>query len=116
MRLMTCTCRRWELTGIPCEHVVVAMYSMASDGREVGIPEDWVHQAYCLKIWKEAYNHKIECVSNSKYWPKCNIPSILLPPHHHVPIGRPRKKRRVTKNEMAENAFKEMVKGRKLSK
>ena len=64
---------------MPCKHVMGAMYSMAQDGREVGRPEDWVHEAYWLKTWKETYNHKIIPVANSHFWPKCTIPSILLP-------------------------------------
>ncbi|GJR85175.1 hypothetical protein Tco_0209186 [Tanacetum coccineum] len=44
------------------------------------------------------------------------IPSLLLPPNHHVPIGRPRKKRRVHKDEIAEKVVKMMVKGGKMSK
>jgi hypothetical protein len=116
MRLRTCTCRRWELTGIPCKHVVAAMYSMAQDGRELGRPEDWVHEAYWLKTWKEMYSHKIVPVANSPFWPKCTIPSILLPPHHYIPIGRPRKKRKVSKEETAEKALKEMSKGGKQSR
>ncbi|PWA86426.1 transposase, mutator type [Artemisia annua] len=63
MRLRTCTCRRWELTGVPCRHVVAAMYDMARNGMEVGIPEDLVHQAYWLSTWKETYKYKIEGLS-----------------------------------------------------
>ncbi|PWA50029.1 zinc finger, SWIM-type [Artemisia annua] len=89
---------------------------MAQDDREVGRPKDWVHEAYWLKTWKETYNHKIIPVANSHFWPKCTIPSILLPPHHHVPVGRPRKKRTKSKEETVEKALKEMIKGGKLSK
>ncbi|PWA89016.1 zinc finger, SWIM-type [Artemisia annua] len=92
------------------------MYSMAQDVREVGMTEDWVHEAYWLNTWKVTYNHKIIPVANSHFWPKCTIPSILLPPHHHVPVGRPRKKRTKSKEETTEKALKEMIKGGKLSK
>ena len=59
---------------------------------------------------------KIECVSSSAHWPKCIIHSLLLSPHYHVPIGRARKKRRVKKDEKAENALKVMVKDARLSR
>ena len=39
---MVCTCKRWELTGIPRKHDVAATYKMSSHVKEVGIPEDWV--------------------------------------------------------------------------
>ncbi|GJR34029.1 hypothetical protein Tco_1209713 [Tanacetum coccineum] len=43
--------------------------------------------------------------------------SVLLPQHYHVPIGRPRKKRRVTQDKKSEKALKQqMVKNGKLSR
>ena len=45
------------------------MYSMAQDAREVGRPEDWVHEAYWLKTWKETYSQKIVPIANSQFWP-----------------------------------------------
>ena len=33
-----CSCRRWELTGIPCKHVVAVMWNMDQNGIEVGSP------------------------------------------------------------------------------
>ncbi|XP_076946180.1 uncharacterized protein LOC143617540 [Bidens hawaiensis] len=35
----TCTCRRWELTGIPCEHVVTTIWNKALNGGRVGAVE-----------------------------------------------------------------------------
>ncbi|XP_076923938.1 uncharacterized protein LOC143586230 [Bidens hawaiensis] len=35
----TCTCRRWELTGIPCEHVVAAIWHKALNGGRVDAVE-----------------------------------------------------------------------------
>ena len=55
MTTKVCTFKRWELTGIPCKHVVAAIYNMSSNGKEVGIPEDWVSQCYLLNTWKEIY-------------------------------------------------------------
>ncbi|GJZ55368.1 hypothetical protein Tco_0610561 [Tanacetum coccineum] len=43
-------------------------------------------------------------------------PWLLLPPHHHVPIGRPRKKRRMNNDEIVGLALKIVVKGGKMSK
>lgn len=117
-----CTCRRWELTGIPCKHVVEAINNMARNdmdpnGNHGGIPKDWVSPCYWLSTWKEMYQYKIEGIAGSSFWLKCTIPRNLKPPHHHVPIGRPRKKRRQSKDEIAEQAMKKsMVKNGKLSK
>nr|GEV61307.1 hypothetical protein [Tanacetum cinerariifolium] len=47
--LRTCACRKWEITGMPCKHVVVFIWNMASNGLEPGIPKSWVHETYWLK-------------------------------------------------------------------
>ena len=43
---MTCTCRKWELTGIPCKHAIATNWNMALNQQSSGIPEDWVHPCY----------------------------------------------------------------------
>lgn len=117
MTTRVCTCRRWELTGIPCKHVVVDIYNMSSNGKEVGIPEDWVSQCYWLNTWNEMYKYKIEGIVGPAFCSKCSIPSNLKPPNYHVSIGRTRKNRSVSKDEISEEALKKsFVKNWKLSK
>lgn len=70
-----CTCRRWELTGIPCKHAVAAINDMAKHNKEsidnqVAIPEDYVSPCYWLTTWKETYQHKIEGIAGPPFWPK----------------------------------------------
>nr|KAJ0217985.1 hypothetical protein LSAT_V11C300103090 [Lactuca sativa] len=97
----TCSCRRWELTGVPCKHAL----------QNVGVPEEWVHSTYWLKTWKEMYSFKIEPNNGRRIWENFPCPTTLLPPDHHVPIRRPRKKRRRSAVEL-EN----MVKGGRASR
>jgi hypothetical protein len=94
MPKMECTCRRWELTGIPCKHAIAAINDMAKHSKEstdnmVVILEDYVHQCYWLTTWRAMYQHKIEGIAGRHFWSNCPIPSELKPPHYHVPIGRP---------------------------
>ncbi|GJU91781.1 heat stress transcription factor B-4-like protein [Tanacetum coccineum] len=49
--------------------------------------------------WKETYSHKIQPICGTKYWEKSTCPTTLLPPKHHVQVGRPRKKRKRSKHE-----------------
>ena len=49
----TCSCRRWELTGMPCKHAVAAINDMGNNGIEVGLPEAWVKSCYWLSTWKK---------------------------------------------------------------
>nr|GEV06764.1 ATP-dependent (S)-NAD(P)H-hydrate dehydratase [Tanacetum cinerariifolium] len=50
--------RKWEISGIPCKHVIAAIHDMADNGMDVGKLEDWVHDSYKLKTWMNVYSHK----------------------------------------------------------
>ncbi|GKC31263.1 hypothetical protein Tco_1038557 [Tanacetum coccineum] len=62
-------------------------------------PEMWVNPCSWLSTWKETYSHKIQPICGTKYWEKSTCPTTLLPPKHHVQVGRPRKKRKRSKHE-----------------
>nr|KAJ0186073.1 hypothetical protein LSAT_V11C900490590 [Lactuca sativa] len=105
----TCSCRKWELTGIPCKHALVAIWDMRKKNKDVGLPESWVHPTYWLKTWKEMYSFKIKPINGRRMWEKYPCPTTLLPPEHHVPIGRPKKKR--NKSDMDDLVKREYSKG-----
>ncbi|GJW32337.1 hypothetical protein Tco_0052369 [Tanacetum coccineum] len=60
--------------------------------KEMGIDRDSF-------TWKETYSHKIQPICGTKYWEKSTCPTTLLPPKHHVQVGRPKKKRKRSKHE-----------------
>ncbi|GJX48163.1 mutator type transposase [Tanacetum coccineum] len=76
----TCSCRKWEISGIPCKHVIAAIHDMADN------------------------------VNGRDMWSKFECPTTLLPPKVHPQIGRPSKKRKKSKGEIA------IVKGDKLTR
>ncbi|GKB18782.1 hypothetical protein Tco_0852705 [Tanacetum coccineum] len=96
---MTCSCRKWELTGIPCKHAVAACWNMALNDLVPPPPETWVNPCYWLSTWKETYSHKIQPICGTNYWEKSTCPTTLLPPKHHVQVGRPKKKRKRSKHK-----------------
>ncbi|GJU27546.1 mutator type transposase [Tanacetum coccineum] len=75
----TCSCRKWDLTDMPCKHKVGAIWNMAENGLEPGIPESWVHP---------------------------NIPITYTPPEYHKPAGRPPKKRKKGATELFDGLVK----------
>ncbi|GJY95913.1 hypothetical protein Tco_0512274 [Tanacetum coccineum] len=77
---------KWELTRIPCNHVVAACWNMALNDRAAPPPETWVNPCYWLSTWKETYSHKIQPICGTKYWEKSTCPTTLLPPKHHVQV------------------------------
>ena len=64
----SCTCRRWEITGLPCKNVVATNWNMALNRQQVGAVETWAHTCYHLNTWKETYKHHVEPITSNKYW------------------------------------------------
>ncbi|KAI3727481.1 hypothetical protein L6452_16097 [Arctium lappa] len=108
----SCSCRRWELIGMPCKHAVATIWFMALNGVDVGLPENWVHKCYWLDTWMNVYSFKMAPINGPTLWPKSNCPTTLTPPTHHVQVGRPKKKRKRTADELSQS----IVKGSKISK
>ncbi|GKA86562.1 hypothetical protein Tco_0808273 [Tanacetum coccineum] len=94
--------KRWELTGIPCKHVVAANWNMSLNNQQAGIPEEWVHPCY-----------RSNQIRGRIYWPKFNVPTTLLPPEHHPQVSRPPKQR---KKSVAEMEILKIIKNGKLSR
>lgn len=94
----TCTCRKWELIGIPCKHAIATLYEMTNNSEEGDIYR-WVHKVYWLDTWKQAYSYKVEPIKGRIMWPKTLCPNKLTPPPHHKQAGRPKKKRKQGEDE-----------------
>ncbi|XP_074284446.1 uncharacterized protein LOC141609169 [Silene latifolia] len=82
----TCTCRKWDVTGVPCYHAVAAIFDQHL------VAEDFVHEMYRKDTYLRAYNYSIGPCPGERHWPKVDAP--LIPPPIKVGPGRPRKKRR----------------------
>ncbi|GMI82670.1 hypothetical protein HRI_001936300 [Hibiscus trionum] len=83
LKKLTCTCREWEINGIPCCHAVCAMYH---DSKE---PEAYISEWYSKEKYLSSYNHILQPVRGKKFWSK-ELPPIL-PPIVKVQPGRPKK-------------------------
>lgn len=89
----TCTCRRWELRGIPCSHACHALFSMNKN------PKDAVDVCYSKSVYMEAYSHLLRPMKGDLYWPHTDLPDILPPKTRRMP-GRPKKARRREEGEV----------------
>ena len=45
----TCSCRSWDLNGVPCKHVITAIYT------NIETPEDYTHPCYHKETYMEIY-------------------------------------------------------------
>ncbi|KAD3066829.1 hypothetical protein E3N88_34709 [Mikania micrantha] len=104
LREKNCSCRRWEITGLPCCHAVASIWFMASNGQKVGVLESWVHPVYTLQRWKDVYSFKIMPINGRSLWEKTHVPTTLAPPKHHNQVGRPKRARNKSANENEERA------------
>ncbi|KAG5589577.1 hypothetical protein H5410_040091 [Solanum commersonii] len=92
IRKKTCTCRTWQLGGIPCQHVVLAYQHAGQD------PEDHVVHWYRKDTFMKAYNYFIQPIPNMKMWPHTSD-IVIEPPEPKQMSGRPPKCRRKSKDE-----------------
>nr|GME20395.1 uncharacterized protein LOC109172155 [Ipomoea batatas] len=83
-----CSCRRWDLTGIPCSHAIAAIRKKGD------LPELYVHQCYSVEQYLRAYGPAILPIRAEELWHKTEFPPPL-PPKYKAQPGRPKKKRKV---------------------
>ncbi|KAK8661724.1 hypothetical protein V6N13_091320 [Hibiscus sabdariffa] len=98
LNTMQCTCREWELTGIPCCHAICAMYH---DSKE---PQTFISEWYTKERYLVSYKHVLQPVKGKKFWLKREDDPIG-PPKLKVMPGRPKKKRRKDKSEPVKQKY-----------
>ncbi|XP_048620186.1 uncharacterized protein LOC106408120 [Brassica napus] len=69
----TCSCRRWEITGIPCEHAYGVMLSKGLKA------QDYVVHWFQTSTWKRTYAVGIVPLRGANFWPVGPEPSIIEP-------------------------------------
>ena len=89
----TCTCRRWDVTGILCNHAVAAIIKLEQS------PEDYVHDFFKKPMYQEAFKHVIFPVPRPEDWTKTDTRDIDPPIFREKP-GRKQTKRRKGRFEL----------------
>ncbi|WMV29052.1 hypothetical protein MTR67_022437 [Solanum verrucosum] len=87
-----CTCRTWDLTGIPCPYAIKAL---EHDRLE---PLNEMHWWYSKEAYLFVYQPKIQPVMGEKFW-KIDPSQAMQPPQIHKLVGRPKLKRVREKDE-----------------
>lgn len=83
----TCSCRKWQLSGIPCSHACSTIF------HNLDQPEKFVHECYSIETYKHIYSEVIKPINGQLMWPKTRHPKVMPPTVHKQP-GRPKKKER----------------------
>ena len=87
-----CTCRVWDLTGIPCKHGVVAIY------KDLEWLEDYVHACYRKDAYVATYKEMITPLLSQDEWVETNQPASVAP-IAYKPLGMPPMKRKKDADE-----------------
>ncbi|XP_050890963.1 uncharacterized protein LOC127096438 [Lathyrus oleraceus] len=87
------TCRKWQLTALPCVH---AISSMKSGNFKV---ESYIPDMYKKGKYQEVYNHVIYPVNDSNLWERTVYNDVQPPVFRKMP-GKPKKKRNLEQGEV----------------
>ena len=82
----TCSCKKWELSGIPCYH---ACACIAWSKQKY---EAFIHPSYSKDAFLACYTHILDPIYGEQAWSETPYPKPL-PPAVKVPTGRPKKER-----------------------
>ncbi|KAL3537235.1 hypothetical protein ACH5RR_000601 [Cinchona calisaya] len=88
----TCTCRRWDLSGLPCNHAISAIY------RTTEKLDMYVDDCYKKEAYLRSYEPVVNPVSGHNGWPKTGL--VVQPPNYGRGPGRPKKLRRKDPEEL----------------
>ena len=58
----TCSCRSWDLNGIPCKHAITAIYT------NIETPEDYTHLCYFKETYMEIYKEVLPPMPGQSEW------------------------------------------------
>jgi hypothetical protein len=87
---MICTCRQWQLTGLPCTH---ALYFITSLRGVAGEIDQYVHEYYSIAKLKATYAENVPSIKAKHQWEVMDPNFVLNAPVQTRAPGRPRKTR-----------------------
>ncbi|XP_019150642.1 PREDICTED: uncharacterized protein LOC109147413 [Ipomoea nil] len=67
----SCSCRAWDLSGIPCPHAICAIFDI---GRE---PHEYIDSCYSKEAYLRTYAHTLQPMNGELFWPKTQNEEIL---------------------------------------
>nr|GEW85225.1 hypothetical protein [Tanacetum cinerariifolium] len=83
----TCSCRMWQLSGLPCVHATKVIFLINR------VPESYVLAWFETNMYYVAYHNYVKPVPGMNFWPGQSMYSTVLPPKPRKMFGMPKKKR-----------------------
>lgn len=96
IRTRVCSCRRWQLYGIPCAHAAAALISCGQNAHM------FAEHCFTVASYREAYSQNIMPIPDRSLWNEpgegvaegggAKVDIVIRPPKTRRPPGRPKKK------------------------
>jgi hypothetical protein len=83
----TCSCRYWQLSGLPCPHAVVCIHHKTNS------LDDYVAPCFRVSEFKKTYAYCLNPLNGMPMWPKSRRAPPVAPGYVKMP-GRPKKERK----------------------
>ena len=83
-----CTCRVWDLTGIPSKHDVTAIY------KNLERTKDYMQVCYRKDVYMTAYKEIITLLPGQDKWVETNQPALVAPIVYKPPSKPPMKRKK----------------------
>ncbi|CAN1824240.1 hypothetical protein LINPERHAP1_LOCUS30699 [Linum perenne] len=84
-----CSCRSWDLTGVPCPHAIACIIAECND------PERYISDWYTVERYWNTYDNVLLPLDGHTAWVPSHYDPVLPPLVRKMP-GRPKKKRSYT--------------------
>jgi len=84
----TCSCRQWQVSGIPYKHALAFITSLSNSPIE-----QYVDMYYCIEKFRVAYSQLIPAMPDKTQWPKSTHDFFMHPPLLKPVAGRPKTER-----------------------
>ncbi|KAJ4955572.1 hypothetical protein NE237_012355 [Protea cynaroides] len=95
IRSRLCSCRRWQIYGLPCAHAVAALISCGQNAHL------FAEHCFTVASYREAYSQTIDPIPDKSQWKElgegadgggAKVDIMIRPPKIRRPPGRPKKK------------------------
>ncbi|CAN6273446.1 unnamed protein product [Urochloa humidicola] len=82
-----CSCRYWQLSGLPCPHAISCIFSKTNS------LDEYIASCYSVESFKNTYEHCLQPIEDMTHWPVSDRAKLKAPDYVWMP-GKPRTERR----------------------
>ena len=83
LQAMTCSCRYWQLSGLPCCHAISSIYFKTNS------LDHYIADCYTVENFRKTYMYCLEPVEGQESWPISDRQKLKAPGYIKMP-GRPK--------------------------